>query len=398
MGGEEDWDSVSHDYDEESLEDMLEDDHGCGGGRRVDYRDEKDDEPEEDDRGPGDYEASIADLSHQEETNRERLEEWQAEEDEEEDELFLASDDFNELAASERPPVLPMPDTIRHFFEQFVAQPVTCHPATPEWQEHFSMTHWKYHKHFILDRGRADFDEPFRNLGPEDKVLLYCYYNMQMHAASTCYVYEWARRRFRLPSTGPGTVLIDFGAGPLTLGLGLAWDFLVHCGTGKDSRPVLRYIGIEKSRFMTAKAEAVVERSGLFDSSSRFCFVESFRDHQKLCSLIDASGDTAGKERTIILNFSYFLASYSLDVNCLLDIVHVLFRTYATDDFWIVYQNPLGPGFAERWAMFKEGCGRVGIFPAEGDSLWYPNVTNRPEDICRVKLDYELLRRHPRSG
>jgi hypothetical protein len=164
---------------------------------------------------------------------------------------------------------------------------------------------------------------------------------MQMHVASTYHVYQWAGANIGLPVVVPGTVFLDFGAGPLTLPIAVAWHS-ISSGQGRIGRPpVLNYVGIEKSKAMTAKAASFAEHGGMFDRSSNFSFVESFTNHHEICRCVEACfGQMPQASATLVLNFSYFFASRSVNPTEVLAVVRLLVRRYERSAFWIVYQNP----------------------------------------------------------
>jgi hypothetical protein len=85
-----------------------------------------------------------------------------------------------------------LPRPIEDFFEEFVCQPFHGHAETSGWKEEVlpRADDWSHRTNNILERGLADFDAPYKNLTPAEKVTIYCYQYMQKHAASTCYVFD----------------------------------------------------------------------------------------------------------------------------------------------------------------------------------------------------------------
>ena len=86
--------------------------------------------------------------------------------------------------------------------------------------------------------GQANFDEPLRTLSPEDRVMLYAYWNQKRHLEELS---EAFRQMF---TTGVPNhlIVIDLGCGPFTGGLALAGQL------GADNR--FDYIGVDRSRAM----------------------------------------------------------------------------------------------------------------------------------------------------
>lgn len=402
-----DEESLDDDWDEDDIDGEDEEDHGCGGGRRVDYLEEKDDEPEEDDRDAGYYEELMGGPDDEDEDGQP----FDEDEEYEEEEVLFSLDDYEEEPAPARTPspavptrprpqkavpYLRLPPTLSAFFTRFVVEPFREHPPTPGWEAEVRGKGDGHHMQAILGRGRTDFDVPHGLLPAEDKVLLYCFYYMQMHVASTYHVFGQAACHGL--DLRKDAVVIDFGSGPLTLGVALAW-FLV--GEGDQGRqtscPALRFIGIERSRAMVARAGAFATGSGLFAPSSSLHFIRSFGEYGALCGMIDSlAADKSAGPSTLVLNFSYFFSSDSLDVGRLIDTAQSLLRRYRHSAVWVVYQNPRGLP-TRKWEAFRTRVGGlVQIAGGDADPA-YLNVTNRTGDVLGIKLSYALLRRPPHA-
>jgi hypothetical protein len=178
---------------------------------------------------------------------------------------------------------LSMPRPIEDFFEEFVCQPFHGHAETSGWKEEVlpRADDWSHRTNNILERGLADFDAPYKNLTPAEKVTIYCYQYMQKHAASTCYVFDTGAK---LGLAEPGDwIVLDFGSGPATLPVALAW-LKAQDGQsiGASAKPLLNYIGIERSKEMREKAKSVARESGLFHKDSDFGFGKSFDDANEI--------------------------------------------------------------------------------------------------------------------
>src|SRR5262249_37633064 len=132
---------------------------------------------------------------------------------------------------------------------------------------------------------------------------------------------------------------------------------------------------------------------------STFEFVRELADVGRICELIDSfAADEAVGPATLVLNFSYFFASESLDVSQLIAVVRSLLSKYRRSTIWIVYQNPQGPHFAEKWKDFEASFGvPSGVTCLDGGetTLRYLNTTNLPGKILEIDLSYALLRRDP---
>jgi hypothetical protein len=291
-----------------------------------------------------------------------------------------------------------IPPRIEAFFEPFANAPFHNHPPTQGWQEEVLTTNRLHHTRVVLDRGRTDFDAAYGHLNPDDKVCLYCYYYLQMHAASTAYVFDMAIKHCGLGLSGH-PILIDFGCGPLTLGIGLAWHDLLRFGFRRgESQLRLDYLGIDRSRAMTNRATQIAQKSGLFDAQSTFQFVHSV-EQEAICKHIDARLEALrGTDAELILNLSYFLASNSLIVPELARSVRYILERYHRVKKWLVYQNPNHHGLAQSWSVFKAGLGALEPAEERNERLCFINTPGRSGSPGVIELHWALLCGQPNSG
>ena len=197
-------------------------------------------------------------------------------------------------------------NSLESLLEDLVKQPFENHLPTSAWQDHVLNTNYKYHTQTILDQGRTNFDEFFYGLTPQDKVLLYCIYYMPMHLASSYHIYRVYEQVFttHLRSSNNNVVFIDLGCGPLTSGLAFH-----DIGWHDD----ISYLGVESSQAMRNKAQRINQYSPCFSG------FELISDYNELPDLLEyvITRDLyyAENDKTpIIFNFSYFLASYTLNI------------------------------------------------------------------------------------
>jgi len=137
------------------------------------------------------------------------------------------------------------------FFEEMVNRPYREHSDTPPWRSEIIETPYvPHHTNAILQKGRVNFENGYKGLTPEDLVLIYCNYMMQMHVATSYQVLTIASSLFGTAfARSNDVVTVDFGCGPLTWGVALAWYYL---GLGGQADPAdrlcLRYIGLDQSK------------------------------------------------------------------------------------------------------------------------------------------------------
>jgi len=237
-----------------------------------------------------------------------------------------------------RPPRPEVHEDIQKCFKKFVTCPYKNHIETVGWKKEILEQKDNYHRETILEQGTTDFCVPFNELDTDEKVLLYCYQYMQMHVMSSYYVFKehWdlfkdyvytADTRERI-KTFP--LFIDFGCGPLTSGLAFA-----HIQ--QEPKINFHYIGIDKAKSMLTKAKE-------FSSDQRFSgctfdFLESY-DNDTLLLLMSKYRLLNHPSQLVILNFCYFFASKSLDVNELVITIENILTKYNRTQVYIVFQNP----------------------------------------------------------
>jgi DNA replication ATP-dependent helicase Dna2 len=196
----------------------------------------------------------------------------------------------------------------------------------------------------ILNRGKTKFDEPYESLSLDEKVLLYCYFNMKKHFFTSVAVFQklWKSLSQILTNKAYSITFIDLGCGPLTSGLALAEIYL------NETKAALcfNYIGIDISEAMIRKAKEFAE-SDLFDTKSIFQFYPSWNDIPT--STLD---NLAGKNNPFFLNASYLFANLSEDdVDDLVRFAQRLITNYKNVHF--VFQNPDRVDRNTNWERFK---------------------------------------------
>ena len=228
---------------------------------------------------------------------------------------------------------------LQNFFQELVVQPFENHPSTQPWVDQVVNTNHTYHREKILKRGRANFSVPYNGLSPEDKVLIYCFYYMPMHLFSSYHIFTSS---LSLPVSDK-VVFIDFGCGPLTSGVAF-WAF------GRWSNII--YLGIDSSQAMLDKASKINEY-GPNRWNPFFREFELICDYDDLTNLLDNHIKT-GDNSQIIFNFCYFLASETLIIENLSDVLIPIVERYNRHKMCMVYQNPKSSRLHENWEILKK--------------------------------------------
>ncbi len=152
----------------------------------------------------------------------------------------------------------------------------------------------------VLDGGQAEFDTPWNDLSPDDRVLLYAYYNQLGHL-------EELTEAFRmLFSNGPPEeepIVVDLGCGPFTGGLALTSVL------GPEKR--FDYIGVDRSHAMQRFGEhlaSTAQRLGKMPQIDRYWSTD----------ISSVSWNSAPSWRPVLIIVSYLLASPTLNAAALI--------------------------------------------------------------------------------
>ena len=196
-----------------------------------------------------------------------------------------------------------------------------------------------YIRNNVIEYGRANFETIYKpslfaqELSIEDKVNLYCYYNMRKHYFSGLAIFNTCRNLFELQfSLTEGRItFIDFGCGPLTSGLAFNQSY-----KGSHVDYALRYVGIDISDGMLNKAKEFA-KSGLFPTNTSFQFVNAFKTVDQ-----DLLDEWFRFSNTVVLNFSYLFANLNLEqVQELVQDINSMVERYPLNRYLLVYQNPI---------------------------------------------------------
>jgi hypothetical protein len=299
-------------------------------------------------------------------------------------------------------PQYPIPNRLKKCFEICVKQPYDNHPKTDAWLKEIVNKEPKYHRDVILERGTCNFNLPFNGLDSSDKVFLYCYQYMQMHVMSNYHVFYKHRDLFSKyidcdisPSSYkdfPSSLFVDFGCGPLSAGLG----FVHSCIDANNSNDSMNfyYIGIDSAKPMLDKAKEIC-KSRCFGTSS-FKFLES---DDKLLTTMEGY-ISQHPQLLIILNFSYFFASVSLDVHKLVRLVKEIINKYESNQIYVAFQNPQGYSLNQKWNKFREALPMLQSVLENGsleEIIEYEYTMRGSNDMKDIKLYYDILQNIPIS-
>jgi len=263
-------------------------------------------------------------------------------------------------------------DELITFFKETVQKPFNDHPRTEQWErlviEPYRSKNFdeikaivgegqQNGKNYVLS-GQANFDKPYKGLTQDERVLVYCYNNMKQHTVSQLYIFEKHSEVFEpyFFESNKQVLFLDFGCGPLTSGISVARYFSEH-SQGKNQKLKFRYIGIDKAESMLRKAKEFSQFPKLFHEESKFWFyqpnsVSSSFGERPSSYITNFADDTS----LVVLNFSYFFASPSLNKRAITQLVNFLkesvFTKFLFSDICLIFQNPQYSDLNTNWHEF----------------------------------------------
>lgn len=184
--------------------------------------------------------------------------------------------------------------------------------------------------------GQATFDEPWGDLSPEDRVLLYAYFNQLGHL-------EELTAAFRmLFATGPPDrepIVVDLGCGPFTGGLAIAGVLGSECP--------FSYIGMDQAHSMRQLGERLAVAATRFDD------VPQVLRHWTP-DLPSVPWRTPPGWRPVIVVASYLLASPTLNAAELIGELEELLQMLGRGPVTVLYTNSVRPDANLSFPVFCE--------------------------------------------
>lgn len=229
--------------------------------------------------------------------------------------------------------------------------------------------------------GQASFDEPWRDLSPEDRVLLYCYLNQLGHLE------ELTEAFGQIFANGPPDgepIVIDLGCGPFTGGLAFAGVL------GPETR--FDYIGMDRSKTMRQFGESLAEAATRDFSENMPSVRRYWTDDLPTCTWPNALG-----WRPVIVIVSYLLASPTLvereHVSRLVGDMGKFLNRLSYGEVTVLYTNSPRDNVNRNYPALRDSLRKLGF-----DELAHDQGRIRPERTgVNRRLRYALLYRARRA-
>ncbi|MES2788540.1 MAG: hypothetical protein V4719_02890 [Planctomycetota bacterium] len=284
---------------------------------------------------------------------------------------------------------------VEAFFKDFINSQFESHDESAAWVKEVASRKgdWRHHSS-LIERGQSSFTKEVEGLSTRDQVLIYCYYYMQMHTVSGFHVFKNAFKNQDIRFLR-NLVLVDFGCGPITSAISMAWYNLAN--KKKADKLKVNYIGIDLSKAMRLFGNEVwTGAKDLFHDESTIDIMTRSKAQSGLVPLIEDYRQD--RKLTICLNCSYYFGSESLNVDYLISLIRNLLTTFPEERVCLVFQNADNPYKNFRWEEFKGKTEDV-LFPRYADTfeqLSYNDVTAKrlQGNPHRIKLRHAVLLNH----
>jgi len=189
----------------------------------------------------------------------------------------------------------------------------------------------------IIKFGRANFDDDYNdNLKAEDKVKLYCYFNMRKH-----YFTSYALFESIYDDIVRNEIInfVDVGCGPATSGIALV--HLLYKNT--HNIPVtFNYYACDISKAMLNEAKNIMTNSAI-SKDSNLIFTDDFN------KIVNT--DFQGNK--IYINTCYLFASSSLNVDDLVISINKIIENNSDKRVYLLFQNPQREDRNSKYHQFK---------------------------------------------
>lgn len=226
----------------------------------------------------------------------------------------------------------------------------------------------------VVGGGQADFDQPWGDLTPGDRVLLYAYFLQKGHLEELTAAFQMM---FGQPSFEQKPIVVDLGCGPFTGGLALSGA--LGGGVSFD------YIGIDRSEAMHRLGEHLASKA------------EAFNDASSVSRLWSAGLECvpwceSPGWRPVVVILSYLLASPTFDVREGVGVLNGLLTRIGRGPVTVLYTNSVREEPNQDFPVLRDALEGV-HFTLEVDDRGTVEV-DRWDGVRERELRYALFHRH----
>lgn len=230
----------------------------------------------------------------------------------------------------------------------------------------------------VINFGQANFDNPYKNLQPQDIVKLYCYFNMRKHFYSSIYLFERCSWIKKFVASAGCLKFIDIGCGPGTSGVALT-DYLF---TSNNLSNQFDYIGIDYYDSMLIAAADLMT-----NSVYRKCTSSVFTK-----SISDIGNCDFNNSNSIIINTCYLFASPTLDIDLLVAEINNLLNNYKDLPRFLLFQNTTDESKNINYKQFKNKINNHEVLLSEKVTIKYNNQRNSFYPPVHESVYFEVLK------
>lgn len=233
-----------------------------------------------------------------------------------------------------------LPQWLEKARREVVVNPIRADPRTDQKNESLLGYSIKTVFEEVILGGQADFTQPWKDLSPAERVLLYAYLNQKGHLLE---LIEAFRQLLNGQTFNEELILLDLGCGPFTAGLALACHM-------KDSQ-TFSYIGVDRAPEMLVLGERIAKESSGKCQFERTC-----------SSTIEAvSWSKPLSWKPIIIVVSYLLASPYLGIETMVGQLNSLLKQISLGPVILLYTNSAREGPNKELTRFANALISIGF-------------------------------------
>lgn len=238
---------------------------------------------------------------------------------------------------------------------------------------------------WVLKWGMTDFDQPYSskkiNFTPEQKVLLYCHFNLRQHLFAQICVFKQIQKNVNL-LTG-NISFLDVGCG--TMAGAIAFFEFLNLNLKKS---VFRYTGFDISNCMIQKSEEF--KKSLVDNIA-FKYGKAF-EAGSVFDFYTPSQDNFNKvefnTNLIVINFSFLFANIGVDtINTWAEIVNKIREKYPEKLLLVINQNTVNDNSS--FDIFKKNLKNFADLINGNHKIKFKNWTDG--DIKESSFRFDVL-------